>query len=104
MQENQFTPTSIDRAKYQTAMADNLAMLRTKLGLSQTELASIIGVTRQTVSAIENKVREISWPNFLSLLFLFTQNEETRQLLPVLGIFTDELSGLFSITDLNQLK
>ena len=95
---------SIDRARYAGAMADNLPMLRAKLGLSQTALANVIGVTRQTVSAMENKTREISWPNFLSLLFLFTQNEETRQLLPVLGIYTEELSGMFSMTNLEKLR
>lgn len=105
MQEKHTDPILLlDRAKYACAMADNLPMLRTRLGLSQTALANVIGVTRQTVSAMENKTREISWPNFLSLLFLFTQNEETRQLLPVLGIYTQELSEMFSITNLEKLR
>lgn len=95
---------NIDRKKYTTTMAENLATLRTKLGVTQDELASLIGVTRQTVSAIENRSRELTWTNFLSLLFLFTQNEKTKDLLPVLGIYTEELAQFFSFTDLRNLK
>ena len=93
-----------DREKYTVRMAENLPMLRAKLGLSQTELAEIIGVTRQTISAAENKARPLSWSGFLSLLFLFMQNGETKPLLTELGIYTDELADLFTITDLSRLK
>ena len=95
---------SLDRKKYTQAMAENLPTLRTRLGLSQTQLADSIGVTRQTISSIENQVRELSWTNFLSLLFLFLQNADTAKLLPVMGIYTDELENVFSFTDLNRFK
>ena len=94
----------IDRTKYTRLMADNLPMLRAKLELSQTELAEMIGITRQTISSAENGMRELSWGNFLSLLFVFYQNEATRILLPILGIYTPELAGLFNVTDLEKLK
>mgnify|MGYP000004694114 FL=1 len=95
---------SLDRKKYTQAMAENLPALRARLGLSQTQLADCIGVTRQTISSIENQSRELSWTNFLSLLFLFLQNAQTAKLLPVMGIYTDELARIFSFTDLNQLR
>ena len=101
---NTFDLINLDRKKYTVAMADNLAMLRAKLGLNQEELAQIIGVTRQTISAIENKSRELTWTNFLSLMFFFTQNEKTRDLLPVLGIYTKELAQFFSYVDLKKLQ
>lgn len=94
----------IDRKKYATAMARNLPVLRAKLGLNQAELADLIGVTRQTISAMENGTRDISWSNFLSLLFLFTQNTETKELLSVLGIYTAELEQLYTFTDLKKLQ
>ena len=75
---------SLDRKKYTQAMAENLPALRARLGLSQTQLADCIGVTRQTISSIENQSRELSWTNFLSLLFLFLQNAQTAKLLPVM--------------------
>ena len=47
----------IDRKAYANKMAENLPVLRVKLGLNQEDLAGMIGVTRQTISAIENKSR-----------------------------------------------
>lgn len=101
---NMFGMLEIDRKKYAVAMARNLPTLRAKLGLSQTQLADCIGVTRQTISSIENQSRELSWTNFLSLLFLFSQNEETMKLLPVMEIYTPELEQVFSFTNLGKLK
>ena len=95
---------SIDRKKYTQAMANNLPVLRAKLGMSQTELAEMIGVTRQTLSSAECGARELSWNNFVSLLYIFTQNEETVPLLTALGIYTPELTNLFRVADLNKLK
>lgn len=71
-------------------MTENLPMLRTRLGLTQEELADKIGVSRGTVLSIENKKREMTWNTFLSLMLLFTKNEATNKLLNVLEIYTDE--------------
>ena len=74
-------------------MVENLPTLRKKLGVSQEELAGIIGVSRSTIAAIENKKRSLSWNMFLSLLLIFTKNDETDKLLSVLEIYTDELNS-----------
>ncbi len=94
----------IDRKKYIQVMAQNLPVLRAKLSISQTELAEMIGVTRQTISAAESGARELSWTNFVSLLYIFTLNEETVPLLKTLGIYTPELASLFQVAGLNKLK
>lgn len=57
-----------------------------KFRLTQVELASMVGISRQTLMAIENEQRPMSWNTFLSLLFIFTKNEDTNALLNVLGI------------------
>ncbi len=93
-----------EKEYYANAMADNLTMLRTKLGLSQTELGQLIGVSRQAVSAYENKSRALPWGHFTSLLFLFGENEGTKMLLPVLGIYPPELMSVFRATDLKKLE
>ena len=87
--------TKSEKENYADVMADNLAVLRTKLGLSQTELGQLIGVSRQAISAYENKSRALPWGNFTSLLFLFSENESTKMLLPVLGIYPPELMNIF---------
>ena len=95
---------SIDRKKYSRAMAENLPVLRAKLGISQSELADMIGVTRQTLSSAECGSRELAWNNFISLLYIFTQNDSTQPLLTALGIYTPELASVFRLTDLNKIK
>ncbi len=81
------------REKVTKNMAENLAMLRTKLDLTQEQLANLIGVSRHTIMQVENKKAKLSWSNFLSLLLIFTKNSETDRLLNILEIYTDELNN-----------
>lgn len=80
------------REKLIENMTDNLPILRKKLGLTQEEFATIIGVDRSTVAAIENHKRAMSWSLYLASLMVFTKNAETDKLLNVLEIYTDELN------------
>ena len=80
-------------------MADNLQMLRVRLGLTQNELAVKMGVSRHTVMNIESKKREMTWNNFLALILLFTKNEETNKLLNILEIYTDEFNDFIKDID-----
>lgn len=73
-------------------MTDNLPVLRKKLRVSQDELSSLIGVSRSTLTKIENHNREMTWNMFLSLILIFTKNKETDKLLNVMEIYTDELN------------
>lgn len=74
------------------AMTDNLQMLRVRLNLTQAQMSEMIGVGRQTYMSIENKKSRMSWGTFLSLLIVFTKNEETDVILSAVGIYTDELN------------
>ena len=73
-------------------MVTNLPTLRAKLGVSQTELSTKIGMSRSTIAAIENRKRNMTWNVFLSLVLIFTKNKETDKLLNVMEIYTDELN------------
>lgn len=83
----------INKEKLIDNMTDNLPMLRTRLGMTQEELAEIIGVSRSTVLSIENKKRDMTWNTFLSLMYLFTNNQVTDKLLTVLEIKTPEFGA-----------
>jgi len=96
--------SSFPKEKYQKLMAENLIVLRTKLGLTQDEISELIGGSRQTISLIERGVRPMMWDTFICLLFLFQNNEATRAILPVLGLYTPELTRFLNITDLEKLK
>lgn len=81
-------------------MVKNLTVLRTMLHLSQVELATLIGVGRQTLVAIETRKRKMTWNTFLSLLFVFSQNKETNSLLEIFGVYSPEMKKVYS--DINS--
>lgn len=55
-------------------MVDRLPALRKKYGISQTELGEKIGLSRQTISAIERKTAPLTWTTMLAMLMFFTAN------------------------------
>lgn len=79
-------------------MADNLPILRSKLNLSQEELAVLLGVTRQTISSFESNQRKMTWSVFLALILIFFRNEPTKRLLVALNIYTSELNRFLNIS------
>lgn len=74
-------------------LTDELVPLRTKLGLSQNELSSLVGISRQTYSMLETGKRVMSWGTYLSLILIFDNNEQTHDIIRDAGIFPDMLFG-----------
>ena len=79
-------------------MSDNLPILRSKLNLSQEELASLLGVTRQTISSFESGQRKMTWSVFLALVLIFFRNEPTKKLLLAFNIYTPALNDYLNIS------
>ena len=88
---------SINKDELIKNMTENLPVLRAKLGITQEDLAEKIGIRRSTIVSIENKKREMTWNTFLSLILVFTKNEDTNKLLNVMEIYTDELHDFIKI-------
>lgn len=78
-------------------MYTNLKILRTKLNLSQEELAQKLGISRYTVIQIENGQRKMTWNTFLALVLIFIKNPETDELLSFYDIYTDELNDMLKL-------
>lgn len=92
--ENDFKVNDIDeadKAKLISRLIDELPVLRTKLGLSQDELGNLVGISRQTYSSIETGRRKMSWSLYLSLIFIFDYNEQTRSIIHSEGLFPDSI-------------
>ena len=84
-------------------LALNLPVLRAKANLSQDELADRLGFSRQTISTIEGKKREMQWSTFSALILFFLRNAEIRKLMIVMGIVDDDVEMTFTI-DLDRQK
>ena len=75
-------------------LSAELTMLRAKAGFTQEHLAELIGVSRQTYSAIEVKKKRMSWNTYLSLIFVYDNIASTKELIRKLGIFPDDLFNI----------
>ena len=88
--------TKKQRLFYINALTPALTSLRAKAGISQSEIASLIGVSRQTYSAIECGKRLMSWNTYLSLILFFDYNNETHQLIRSIKVFPEDLLSIFN--------
>ena len=75
-----------------TQLAIELPALRGKVGASQEEIASAVGISRQTYSAYENRTRPIPWSLYLALLFYFDYIPSTDYMIRQLELFPNERS------------
>lgn len=87
---------NLDKADLIKRLTNHLPVLRAKIGVSQDEVSKIIGVSRQTYSALETGKRTMSWNTFLSLILFFGCNEGTAEMLDGIGVLTPELNALLS--------
>lgn len=87
----------IDKEKLIELLTDELPVLRAKIGLSQEDVSMIIGISRQTYSAIETKKRKMTWSIALSLILYYEQNESTRLMVEGMGVITDELRQILNM-------
>ena len=76
-------------------MAENLAALRTICHYSQADLASLLGMSRQSLISLEKGQRPMTWPVYLSLVLIFRRYEDTSKLMELMGIFPESLKELY---------
>ena len=79
------------KESYMEVLTEHLLPLRTKADITQEELAQIIGVSRQTYFAIENKKRQMTWNTYLSLVLFFDTNVDTHLMLRSVQAYPTDL-------------
>jgi len=79
------------KAKLIDSLSIELPALRGKLGASQEEVASAIGVSRQTYSAIETRSKAMQWSIYMALMLYFDYIPSTHYMLRDLDVFPNEL-------------
>lgn len=85
-----------EKDEFIAMLTPNLPALRIQADISQEELANLLGISRQTYSAIERKVRRMSWSTYLALLLFFDHNQKTHKMLRMLSIFPKGLIARFN--------
>lgn len=79
------------KESYMEVLSENLSALRAKVGITQEELANLIGISRQTYYAFETKKRDLSWNTYLALIFFFDTNVNTHTMLRDINAYPLEL-------------
>lgn len=83
--------SAAEKEQYCEALTAELVELRKRLGQTQEETELISGISRVTLSQIESGRSHMSWLHFVALMHMFTQNQETKELLYVRGILDEKL-------------
>lgn len=88
--------TNEDKDRMIAALTPELTILRTKADISQEELSELIGISRQTYSAIERGKRPMAWSTFLSLVMFFDINKNTHSFLKQLEAIPQQIYNTFN--------
>jgi len=83
--------THEEKKKYIELLTPDLVLLRTKANVSQDDLATIIGTSRQNYGAIERCSREMTWNTYLALVFFYNSYVVTRKFFKMLDSYPKEL-------------
>lgn len=83
-----------DKAYYISELTAELPMLRAKADISQDELASVIGISRQTYGSLERHERTMTWNTYLSLILFYDKNSKTRNILRSMDAYPHKLINL----------
>lgn len=62
-------------------LVNDMPVLRARLGVSQDEVASKVGISRQTLSSYESRKRRMPWSVCIALVSYFSSNSKTRDMM-----------------------
>lgn len=91
-------------------LAARLKNLRTQKGLTQTQAAHVIGVTRSVISLYENEMRQSSPDVIIALSRLYGVTTDyllgvdERRFVDVSGLNTQEVAAILNMVDLLRSK
>ena len=71
---------------------NELPVLRARLGITQEMLAIKVGCSRQTVNAVENRKKEMTWQLFMAILAVFNREESTKKMIDDIPGFNEKLN------------
>ena len=87
----------LDRDTLISNMIKELPDIRAGLSLSEYDIADKIGMDEQKYRDLEQGNRKMQWSDYMSLLFLFWNNAESRSIIEEKGLFPEKLKSAMTV-------
>lgn len=85
---------TFEREAYARTLQSKLRILRAAAEVSQSDLASALGIVRSTYVNYENGTKEIPWEKCLAFLFYFESHPASRELLVQMDLIPESVKKL----------
>ena len=79
------------KADYCARLQALLPSLRNRLGMTQSELGLVSGVSRVTISQLESGRATMNWLHFVALMLVCCENREAKEVIYANGLLDREL-------------
>ena len=91
--------TEEEKEQYCMKLGAHMKRLRAISGLTQDDLASISGISKERISRIENGAFVMRWAQFINLIMIFSMNANCKEYLVASKIYTPRLIGALQMKD-----
>ena len=91
--------TDEEKQNYCGTLGSHLKRLRSIVGFTQEDLASLSGISKERISRIENSAFRMRWNHFVSFIMVFTMNTNTKEYLVASKILTPRLLQAMQMKD-----
>lgn len=91
--------TEDEKQQYCIKLGSHLKRLRAIAGLTQEDLASLSGISKERISRIENGAFVMRWAQFVNFIMVFSMNANSKEYLIASKIYTPRLVGALQMKD-----
>lgn len=88
-----------EKTGYCVTLGEHLRQLRAIAGLTQDDLESLCGISKERISRIENGAYVMRWSQFINFIMVFTMNANTKEYLVAVKILTPRLLQALQMKD-----
>ena len=90
-----------EKNSYCIKLGSHLPRLRSIIGLTQSDLANICGISKERISRIENGAFVMRWAHFVNLSMIFSMNPTSKDYMFAQKIFTPRLLQALQMKDVS---
>ena len=88
-----------EKEQYCIKLGEHMKRLRAISGLTQDDLASLSGISKERISRIENGAFVMRWAQFVNFIMVFSMNASTKEYLVASKIYSPRLIGALQMKD-----